>query len=365
MLDELAAWVTSIDPTARVLPFGSFVLQARLFESDIDVCVTTQFPRSEFIDAFEKLLEDARVHEVVIVRDTFVPVIKFKRGDVSFDVVVACILDPDDVDTRSLSGVRVTQTILDMNAHTLMFRPLLIELKQWAVRELVYSNPLGLLNGVALAVMTTWFLKHHTVRTLDDAIQAFLYMLATFDFQAHAIDLYHKNLPAIPGKEMTVHVPTEHPHHKINALHNVGPAQFLCIREAARRSMVAPALCRKSPLRVFVDEHTHFLHIHFFTDKPANHAAFKARVESKLKVLVRTLSGHAERVRPLPMEFTFESERHLRTSMFIAFTDPQDGYLACISEFVVPLVSLVGPHHICTDVVSPRHLPSFFITPVG
>lgn len=359
MLDELVAWVTSIDPTAHVLPFGSFVLQARLFESDIDVCVTTQFPRSEFIDAFEKLVLDLEVKDVVIVRDTFVPVIKFKRNEVSFDVVVVCVHDPDEVDARGLSGVRVTQTILDLNAHSLLFRPLLIELKQWAVRELVYSNPLGLLNGVALAVMTTWFLKHHTVRTLDDAIAAFLYMLATFDFRTHAIDLYNV-VPVAPGKEMTVYVPTER---QINALHNVGPAQFRCIREAAQRSVLAPALCRKSPLRVFVDEHTHFLHLHFFTDKPANHAAFRARVESKLKILVRTLSGFAERVRPLPMEFAFESERHNRTSMFIALVEPRDGYLTCVSEFVVPFVS--GPYHICTDVVSPRHLPSFFITPSG
>jgi hypothetical protein len=360
MLDELAAWVTSIDSKAHLVPFGSFVLQARVFESDIDVLVTTQFPRNEFIDAFEQVLEGVRAKKVVIVRDAFVPVIKFERGETSFDVIVACTTEPDEVDRRCFSAEHATRTLLEVTSTMPLFRPLLIEVKQWAVRELVYSNPLGLLNGVALAVMTTWLLKNYTVRTLEEALSTFLYVLATFDFQHFAIDLYNSTCPAAPGKEMTVYIPVPT---RLNALHNVGHAQFACIRAAAQRSIVAPALCRKSPLRVFIDEHSHFLHIHIFTVKPANHAAFRAKIDAKLKGLVQRLTEYSERVRPLPNAFCFESERHHRTSMFVGLTDPREGYLTCISEFVVPFA--VGPFHVCTDVMSARHLPSFFVTPLG
>lgn len=362
VLSELTTWVTSIDPDAQVIPFGSFVLQARLLESDIDVLVTTQYPRNEFIDAIERVLQTQGVQNLVVVRDTFVPVIKFEREQTSFDVVVACVRDPDDVDVRCSSGVHVTQTLLEMTAGMPLFQPLLLEIKQWAVRELVYSNPLGLLNGVALAIMSTWVIQNYPVCTLGEAFNTFMYVLATFDLKTYAIDLCRVPSAAAPGKEMTVYVPSSTTS-TINALHNVGRSQFRCIHEAAQRSLAAPALCRKSPLRVFVDEHTHFLHLHIFTDKPANHAVFRTKVDAKLKVLVRNLSGHAEHVRPLPNDFTFESERHHRTSMFIGLSAPRDGYLTCISEFVVPFVN--GPFHLCTDVMSVRHLPSFFVTPSG
>jgi hypothetical protein len=360
MLDEVAAWVTSIDINARLIPFGSFVLQARLLESDIDVLVTTQFPRNEFIDAFEQVLERHRAGKLVVVRDAFVPVIKFERHDVSFDVIVACVNDPDEVDRRCLSAEYATRNLLEITASLPLFRPLLLEIKQWAVRELVYSNPLGLLNGVALAVMTAWLLQNYTVHSLDEALNTFMYIFATFDFRHFAIDLYNSSSPAAPGKDMTVYIPVPA---KLNALHNVGRAQFACVRAAAHRSIAAPALCRKSPLRVFVDEHSHFLHLHIFTDKPANHAAFRAKIDAKLKVLVRALSEYSERVRPLPKEFAFESERHHRTSMFVGLSEPREGDLTCISEFVVPFA--VGPFHVCTDVMSARHLPSFFVTPSG
>ncbi len=360
MLDELATWVTQIDSNAQLVPFGSFVLHARVFESDIDVLVTTRFSRNEFIDAFEQVLETNHAEKIVVVRDAFVPVIKFERSGTPYDVIVACITDPDEVDRRCLGAEFTTRTLLEITSTMPLFRPLLLEIKQWAARELVYSNPLGLLNGVALAVMTTWLLQNYTVRTLEEALSTFLYVLATFDFKTFAIDLHNSTCPAATGKEMTVYIPAPT---KLNALHNVGRAQFLCVRAAAQRSIAAPALCRKSPLRVFVDEHSHFIHLHIFSDKPANHAAFRAKIDAKLKVLVQRLTDCSERVRPLPLEFTFESERHHRTSMFVGLSEPREGYLKCISEFVVPFA--VGPFHVCTDVMSARHLPSFFVTPLG
>jgi poly(A) polymerase Pap1 len=300
------------------------------------------------------------LRDLVIVRDTFVPVIKFERNGTSFDVIVACVNDPDEVDRRCMSVEHTTRALVEQTSSLPLFCPLLLEVKLWAVRELVYSNPLGLLNGVALAVMSAWLLKNYPVRDLEEALNTFMYVLATFDFKTYAIDLYNPTCPAVPGKEMTVFVPTST---KINALYNVGPAQFFCVRTAAQRSTMAPALCRKSPLCNFVDEHSHFVHLHIFTDKPANHAAFRTKVDAKLKVLVRALSEYSERVRPLPKEFSFESERHYRTSMFVGLSEPREGYLACISDFAIMFAA--GPFHVCTDVMSVRHLPSFFITPSG
>lgn len=361
-MDALVEHVSCADPRGKIVPFGSFALQATILSSDIDVIVTTHLRRDAFIDAFERvLLERRQFVNVVVVRDTFVPVIKFEYEDVSFDVVVASVQDPDDVDLRSLSAVQVSKTLIDMNKDCPLFRPALVEIKKWAVRELVYSNPLGLFNGVALAIFTTWIFQHHPLQSVDEALQLFLYLLVTFDFQTYAIDLYDSQSPAIPGKDFTIYIP--HPSTRINALHNVGRSQFECILGAAQRSVAAPALCRKSPLRVFVDEHTHFLHLHIFTDKPANHAVFRTKVDAKLKHLVRSLEGYAARVRPLPTTWSFESDLHNRTSMFVGLDGLHGNYLLCISEFVVQFAN--GPFHICSEIMATRHLPSFFVTPLG
>ncbi len=353
-MDAVERQVHAVDPHAKVIPFGSFALRAQLRHSDIDVLVTTTRARDEFFDQFERTLTDTEsVTDLIIVRDTFVPVIKFHIGHVQYDVVVACVDGNDcwreDVDRRAMSALNVVHTILRIvQPFADEYAASLTLVKQWADDQLVYSNTLGLLNGVGLAILTAWLMKHTHVRSPADVLDAMHKLILRFPFETHTIDLLDP-VPAptvVSGKYMTVLIPGE----KINTFHNVGRAQFECIRRAARRSVESPHI---RPVEAFLSEHGFFLHIHMFTPH-GRHAPFRAEVLAKIKTLIKSLEP--VRAHPLPHTWTFQSERHVRTSVFIAFYEMPS--LQTVSEFFVKFVHV--DCRICTDVLSASKLPAFF-----
>lgn len=349
------------DPDAKILPFGSYALDARVAgQSDIDVLVLTTAYRDDFFRIFEETYT-GRLADLVIVRDAFVPVIKFTVGHEHIDMVVAKVYEhpkwcsgeiicSSDVDYRSASGYFATQTIQSITRpFEETFRAALVRVKTWAVENLVYSNTLGLLNGVGLAVVTAWILlQTSTELGPDDVLQEFFKIVLTFDFTHNGIDILHHGsvIPAAPGKPITVYVPLGGPPSKwINAFHNVGPAQLVCIRSAIKRTP------ERTPFESFVHTHTHFLHIHIFSDK-ASFPAFVAEVEAKLKVLIRAFPY----AHPFPHTFSFETETLRRASLFVGLKEMPS--LQTVSEFFVPFCT-GDQRRICTDVLSARHLPAF------
>lgn len=344
--------VHSFDPDAQIIPFGSYALQAQISQSDIDVLVVTTLPRTTLFEQLEEhLYKDERVTDLVVVRDTFVPVVKFYLGDVQYDVVVACVFTQTDrecreeVDRRAMSAVMVTQTLLRV-AHP-GFSSALVRIKTWAEQNYVYSNTLGLLNGIGLAILTAWIFERGGAE--GDVFHEFINMLAAFPFETYAIELFcPAHEPAAPGKCMTVYIPCES--QRINAFHNVGPSQFACIRNAARRTL---ELCPERPIRIFLTDFSFFLHVHLFSS-PKSHAPFLAQVHAKLKSLVKLLEPN--RSHPLPHVWSFRSEQFHRTSMFIAFAEMPP--LQIVSEFFVPFVQ--KDCRICTDIMSAAKLPAFF-----
>lgn len=356
-MDEVYRVVREIDCEAKVHSFGSYALGARVAgQSDIDVLITTTLPRDAFFQCFEEV-HTGRLTDLVIVRDAFVPVIKFYAGDEHIDMVVAQVYDQTygdmicwrDVDFRSASGVHVTKTILSkILPFEETFRAALVRIKTWAVENLVYSNTLGLLNGVGLAVITAWILlQTSTELTPDEALEAFFGMISTFDFEHFGIDLlFDRVVPAASGKCITVYVPLGGPQ-RINAFHNVGQAQLACIRAAIQNFRTGP----RSPFESFVQTHNFFLHLHIFSGK-MDHAGCVAQFEAKLKVLLRSFAY----AHPFPHTFTFESESVKRSSIFIGLKEMPS--LQAVSEFVVPFCT--SERRICSDVMSAQYLPAFF-----
>ncbi len=356
-MDEIRRIVRVVDLDAEVKTFGSYALEARVAgQSDIDVLVLTTVSRDDFFSIFEETYT-GRLTDLVIVRDAFVPVIKFVLGDEHIDMVVAKVYDrydgeiicSRDVDFRSASGYFVTQTIQSITRpFEETFRKALVRIKTWAVENLVYSNTLGLLNGVGLAVVTSWILlQTSTELTPDEALEEFFGVLSTFDFEHFGIDLlFDRVAPAAPGKCITVYVPLGGTQ-RINAFHNMGLAQLACIRAAIHSFRTG-----LSPFESFVQTHTHFLHLHIFSDK-TDHAGFVAQFEAKLKVLLRSFAY----AHPFPHTFTFESESVKRSSMFIGLKEMPS--LQVVSEFVIPFYT-GERRRICTDVMSAQYLPAFF-----
>ena len=350
-MDVVASLVHTFDPYAKTIPFGSYALQAQLSQSDIDVLVVTTCSRNDFFDRLERtLIEDERVTEVIVVRDTFVPVVKFHIGDVQYDVVVACVRTThtdeeccEEVDRRAMSAVLVTRTLLKI-AHP-HFSSALVQVKTWAEQNHVYSNTLGLLNGIGLAILTAWIFEQRT----EDVFHEFLRVMAAFPFESYAIELFRTtHEPAAPNKCMTVYIPCES--QRINAFHNVGPSQFACIRNAARRTLEQRP---ERPIHFFLTDFTFYLHVHLFSP-PTSHAPFLAEVQAKLKSLIKLLEPI--RSHPLPHIWSFRSERFHRTSILIAFAEMPS--LQTVSEFFVPFVQ--KDCRICTDIMSASKLPAFF-----
>lgn len=350
MTDVVTSLVRAFDPYAKTIPFGSYALQAQLSQSDIDVLVVTTCSRNDFFDKFELTLsEDERITQMIVVRDTFVPVVKFHVGDVQYDIVVACVRTHaeeeccEEVDRRAMSAVLVTRTLLKI-AHP-HFSSTLVQIKTWAEKNHVYSNTLGLLNGIGLAILTAWIFEQRT----EDVFHEFLGVMATFPFESYAIELFRTaHEPAAPGKCMTVYIPCES--QRINAFHNVGPSQFVCIRNAARRTLEHRP---EPPIHFFRTDFSFYLHIHLFSP-PTSHAPFLAEVQAKLKSLIKLLEPI--RSHPLPHVWSFRSERFHRTSMFIAFAEMPS--LQTVSEFFIPFVR--SDCRICTDITSAFKLPAFF-----
>jgi len=351
MVNIVGEIVHPFDPDARIIPFGSYALQAQLSQSDIDVLVITTQTRCTFFDQLEqRLFDDERVSDIVVVRDTFVPVVKFYVGKAHYDIVVACVRTHteleciEEVDRRAMSASFVTQSLLRA-AHP-NFASALVRIKTWAEQNHVYSNTLGLLNGIGLAILTTWLFEHGSQ---ENIFHELIHMLAVFPFETYAVELFRtEHEPAAPGKCMTVYIPCES--QRINAFHNVGPSQFVCIRNAARRTLEQTP---ERPIHFFLTDFSFFLHVHLFSSKN-NHAPFLAQVHAKLKSLIKSLEPI--RSHPLPRVWSFRSEHFHRSSMFIAFAEMPS--LQTVSEFFVPFVQ--KDHRICTDILSTSKLPAFF-----
>lgn len=101
----------------------------------------------------------------------YVPIIKTEIAGIDMDFSFARLALPfipddleltdnnllrniDELDVRSLGGSRVTDDILRLVPCVKAFSDALRCVKLWASRRAIYSNVLGYLNGVALAILT-------------------------------------------------------------------------------------------------------------------------------------------------------------------------------------------------------------------
>jgi predicted nucleotidyltransferase len=361
----------------HIVTFGSDRFRdVRDEQSDIDVAVFLPkgVTRDVFFEVFEKgstgIFED-----VVTVKQSFVPVVKFRYLQQAYDVVPICTHRKttqtaaaytfadlvDEIDCRAFSAVLTADVIISTIGplRIACFRQALAAIKTLARNERVYSNPLGLLNGVALAVMLTSVFvtaPREQVLTCSAAVGTFF---RTFHGVGSGVtvDLLSSTTPIDrrPGtrRPMQVFIPVNvvATHYRINTLHNVGPAQFRRIQAFLNRT---PELSR-NPFTMS----DFFIHFHIF----ANHDDFpriRTHFESTLKRVVADLDPMCARVDVFSHEMpVFKSLKHSRTSFFmgVAFEN-MDALLGVISDFCVYFTTIHGGR-VCSDIFHRRALPSF------
>jgi hypothetical protein len=352
-------------------------------QSDIDVAVF--LPKNVTRDAFFQVFEKGPAgifEDVVIVKQSFVPVVKFRYLQQAYDVVPICTHRTstqttytfadlvDEIDCRAFSAV-VTADVITSTIGPLRlacFRQALATIKALARNERVYSNPLGLLNGVALAVMLTSVFvtaPHEQVLTCQGAVRTFFRTFhgaggMTVDLLSSTpIAMVSTSRPAEgvnPRRPMQVFIPVNTPlvtAHRINTLHNVGPAQFRRIQAFLNRT---PELSR-NPFMAS----EFFIHFHIF----ANHDDFpriRTHFESTLKRVVADMDPVCACVDVFSHETpVFKSLKHARTSFFMGVTfakENLDALLRIISDFCVYFTTTHGGR-VCSDIFHRRALPSF------
>jgi poly(A) polymerase len=172
---------------ARIFTFGSYRLGVNGPGADVDtLCVVPRFvDRNRYFFGLpdeqgsraptqvvlaDLLRQDDRLEELVTVESAYVPVMKLRFMGVDMDLLCAPIAlmkipkdfriledtvlrHVDDATQRSLNGVRVTDSILELVPNVDTFRTTLRCIKFWAKRRGIYSNVLGYLGGVAWAML--------------------------------------------------------------------------------------------------------------------------------------------------------------------------------------------------------------------
>lgn len=160
--------------SGKIYTFGSYRLGVHSTGADIDtLCVAPQHvERGDFFGLFYSMLEaNSEVTNLTQVPDAYVPVIKMKFDGISIDLVFArlnLVSIPEDLDLcdssllknldekciLSLNGSRTTDEILKLVPNTETFHLALRCIKLWAKRRGIYSNAMGFVAGVALALLT-------------------------------------------------------------------------------------------------------------------------------------------------------------------------------------------------------------------
>ena len=201
---------------ARIFTFGSYRLGVNEPAADIDtLCVVPRFvdraryffglpdeqgsvaPRQTVLA--QLLQADSRVSQLVCVESAYVPVIKMTFAGVEIDLLCAPvammkiprdfrILDDsvlrnvDDATQRSLNGVRVTDSILELVPDVETFRTTLRCVKFWAKRRGIYSNVIGYLGGVAWAMLTARVCQLYPNATASVVLAGFFKLYAQWQW---------------------------------------------------------------------------------------------------------------------------------------------------------------------------------------
>ena len=83
------------------------------------------------------------------------------------------LLDQDEAGLRSLNGARVCQMLLERVPNLYNYRLVLCAVKHWAVVHGIYSNVLGFLGGINLAILVAWVCMKYPNASAATCLQHF------------------------------------------------------------------------------------------------------------------------------------------------------------------------------------------------
>ncbi len=157
----------------QIHTFGSYRLGVSTLGSDIDcLCIAPCFvEREEFFTSFlERLVSEPQITDILCVKETRVPLIKFYFSGVQIDLLFSRLAYPklpknvdltaDDIlrnldseSVLSINGCRVADQTLKLVPNIESFRICLRLVKIWGKKRGLYCNMMGYLGGVHLSLL--------------------------------------------------------------------------------------------------------------------------------------------------------------------------------------------------------------------
>lgn len=126
--------------TIKVNVFGSSGNKLGTPESDVDICITTDFKDLEHVCLLAEVLADSGMEQVVCVSSAKVPIVKI------WDPVLKLACDMNVNNPVALENTRMIRTYVDIDPRV---RPLALIIKYWTRKRLL--NDAGMSDGIRVS----------------------------------------------------------------------------------------------------------------------------------------------------------------------------------------------------------------------
>eukprot|EP00201_Polytomella_parva_P007040 CAMPEP_0175081864 /NCGR_PEP_ID=MMETSP0052_2-20121109/26411_1 /TAXON_ID=51329 ORGANISM="Polytomella parva, Strain SAG 63-3" /NCGR_SAMPLE_ID=MMETSP0052_2 /ASSEMBLY_ACC=CAM_ASM_000194 /LENGTH=630 /DNA_ID=CAMNT_0016352945 /DNA_START=20 /DNA_END=1912 /DNA_ORIENTATION=- len=327
---------------ANIHTFGSYRLGVHGPGADMDIlCVGPRYATREkdFFGPDKHTLESLlrahpKVADLTPVPEAYVPLISLQMDGIALDILYGRLQSnyvPLDLDlsspdvlrgcdeqtVRSLNGCRVTDTILNLVPDILVFRLALRALKLWAARRGVYSNVLGYLGGVNLAILVAKTCQWHPRASASTIVWKLFRIFAHWPWpravHLRHVEDYSLNLQPwnpVPGsRDASALMPVITPSYPaMNSLYNVRKSTLDVMREEMDHAM---KICEKIVVEGtadwsklfeavdFFEAHASYIQVSISAKTPADLVPWDGWVNSRLRHLVEKIEGLVI-ARPLP-----------------------------------------------------------------
>lgn len=215
--------------SATLLPYGLYGFGVYNVESDIDVlCVAPCFASMTedfFIVLYNMLAGRPEVSGIHCVKDVKVPLLQFTFEGILIGLSFAKlqvtavpesvdIFDPlfvkdiDETSWKSLSGVRVKNSILQLVPDVKIFQEQLCCVKSWAKRRGVYGDLFGFFGDIHLAVLAAFICQKNPSASLVDLISIFFKTFAFWPWPEPVVLQEGATLPPGTRTLMPIQLPS-------------------------------------------------------------------------------------------------------------------------------------------------------------
>lgn len=325
------------DARGRVMTYGSFRLGVYGPGSDIDtlVVVPKYVTRDDYFDLYPQLLLDmapsGSITDMAVVRDAFVPIIKFEYSGISIDLIFSrmatlkqlpadkdwnlkdnsLLRGLDDGELRSVNGTRVTDEILDLVPEPTTFRLALRAIKLWAQRRAIYANIIGYPGGVAWAMLVARVCQLYPKAAGAVIVNKFFHIMTRWPWPDPVLLKHIEDGPLqvrvwnpklYPGDRYHLMPIITPAYPSMCATFNVTNSALTIIKEELRQGAATSdqIMMGKKPWKELFVKHTFFTNGFKYylsvttcsTDKEA-HKIWSGYVESKVRLLVQGLERHS------------------------------------------------------------------------